>query len=39
VELIPLISTEQAEYLSAVDERSFKAGTMGINLDGAYKPE
>ncbi len=39
VELIPLISTEQAEYLSAVDERSFKAGTLGMNLDGAYKPE
>ncbi|MGV8027054.1 MAG: hypothetical protein AB2L18_10900 [Anaerolineaceae bacterium] len=39
VELIPLISAKQAEFLSPMDERSFKAGTLGINLDGAYKPE
>jgi hypothetical protein len=38
-ELIPLISHAQAEYLSAVDERSFRAGTSGINLDGAFKPD
>ncbi len=38
VELISLISEEQAGYLSSVDERSFKAGTLGINPEGAFKP-
>jgi len=39
VDLLPLISAEQAAYLSPLDERSFKAGTLGINMDGAYKPQ
>lgn len=39
VALLPLISAEQAAYLSPLDERSFKAGTLGINMDGAYKPQ
>lgn len=38
-ELIPLITPEQAEYLSLVDERSFRAGTLGLNPDGVYKPD
>ncbi len=37
-DLITLISQEQAEYLSRVDERSFKAGSLGINPEGTYKP-
>lgn len=35
--LTPLISIEQAEYLSMLDERSFRAGTLGVNLDGVFK--
>ncbi|HAF62683.1 MAG TPA: hypothetical protein DCK95_10210 [Anaerolineaceae bacterium] len=38
-ELTPLISPEQAKYLSIVDERSFRAGTLGINPEGVYKPD
>jgi len=34
--LTPLISPEQAEYLSGLDDRSFRAGTLGINPDGVY---
>jgi len=39
IDLIPLITSEQAAYLSPVDDRSFRAGTLGINPEGAYKPE
>lgn len=39
VDVVQLISPEQANYLSPVDSRSFKAGTLGINLEGAYNPE
>lgn len=35
----PLITDAQAARLSPVDRRSFNAGTLGINMDGAYKPE
>jgi hypothetical protein len=35
--LTPLISPEQAEYLSRMDDRSFLAGTQGINLEGVFK--
>ena len=35
--LTPLISEEQANYLSIVDERSFHAGTLGVNLEGVFK--
>ncbi len=38
-DLTKLISKEQAEYLSLVDERSFKAGSLGINPEGTYKPK
>ena len=34
--LTPLISSEQAEYLSRMDDRSFRAGTLGINPAGVY---
>ena len=34
---IPLITPEQANYLSPVDKRSFDAGTIGLNYDGVYK--
>lgn len=37
VKLIPLITPEQAAYLSPVDKRSFDAGTLGLNYDGVYK--
>ena len=35
---IPLITPEQANYLSLVDKRSFDAGTIGLNYKGVYKP-
>jgi hypothetical protein len=38
VKMIPLITPEQAAYLSPVDKRSFDAGTLGLNYDGVYKP-
>jgi hypothetical protein len=37
VKMIPLITPEQAAYLSPVDKRSFDAGTLGLNYDGVYK--
>jgi len=39
VKMIPLITPEQAVYLSPVDKRSFDAGTLGLNYDGVYKFE
>ena len=38
-ELIALFSPEQTQYFSEVDERSFRAGTLGINPEGTFKPE
>lgn len=38
VKTYPLITEEQAARLSKVDKRSFEAGTLGINFDGAFKP-
>jgi len=38
-DLAELISQEQVEYLSPVDERSFRAGNLGINPEGTYKPK
>ena len=35
---IPLITPDQAAYLSPVDKLSFDAGTLGLNYDGVYKP-
>jgi hypothetical protein len=35
----PLLSKRQAESLSKVDERSYKAGMLGINRAGLYKPK
>jgi hypothetical protein len=37
VKPIPLITPEQAAYLSPVDKRSFEAGTLGLNPDGVFK--
>ena len=37
IKVIPLITPEQAAYLSPVDKRSFDAGTLGLNYDGVYK--
>ncbi|MDP2965209.1 MAG: hypothetical protein Q8N39_04115 [Pelolinea sp.] len=37
VKPIPLITSEQAAYLSPVAKRSFDAGTLGLNYDGVYK--
>jgi hypothetical protein len=39
VKTYPLITKEQAAQLSLVDKRSFDAGTLGINFDGAYQPK
>jgi len=36
---ILLITLEQAAYLSPLDERSYKAGSLGVNPDGVYKPQ
>ncbi len=35
---IPVLTAEEAAALNAVDERSFKAGTLGTNPDGVYRP-
>lgn len=35
----PLITKEQAARLSLMDKRSFDAGTLGINLNGAFNPD
>jgi hypothetical protein len=35
----PLLSRHQAESLSKLDERSYKAGMLGINRAGLYKPK
>ena len=37
VKVIPLITPEQAAFLSPVDKRSFEAGTLGLNYEGVYK--
>ena len=37
VRLTALISQAQAARLSPVDQRSFEAGTLGLNPDGAFK--
>ena len=34
----PLVTQEQTESLSLMDERSFQAGTIGINRKGAFSP-
>jgi len=35
---IALITSEQAAYLSPLDGLSYKAGTMGVNPNGVFKP-
>jgi hypothetical protein len=35
----PLLSKRQAESLSKLDERSYRAGMLGINRAGLYKPK
>ena len=35
----PLLGRRQAASLSKVDERSYKAGMLGINRAGLYKPK
>ena len=35
----PLITPAQIARLSPVDERSFNAGSLGTNIDGAFKPK
>lgn len=39
LKLIPLITPAQATRLNPIDQRSFEAGSLGINLDGAYQPK
>jgi len=36
---IPLITPEQAAYLSPLDVRSYNAGSQGVNPDGVYRPK
>ena len=33
----PLLTDEMIASLSPLDERSFKVGLMGVNMDGLYK--
>jgi hypothetical protein len=35
----PLLTPAQIARLSPVDERSFNAGSLGTNIDGAFKPK
>jgi hypothetical protein len=37
--LIPIIKPAQSKVLSLVDERSFNAGTLGLNPDGVFQVE
>lgn len=37
--LVPVIKPAQSEMLSRVDDRSFNAGTLGLNPDGVFKPK
>jgi len=39
LKLIPLITPAQAARLNPIDQRSFDAGSLGINPDGAYQPK
>jgi hypothetical protein len=39
VKLIPLLTAQQVEQLSMLDRRSFEAGTLGTNPDGAFYPD
>lgn len=39
VKLTRLITPGQAELLALVDKRSFQAGNLGINPEGAYQPK
>ena len=39
LKLIPLITLAQAARLNPIDQRSFEAGSLGINPDGAYQPK
>jgi hypothetical protein len=39
VKIYPLINPAQAALLSQVDRRSFEAGSLGLNPDGAYQPK
>ncbi len=39
VKIHPLITPAQAAFLSPVDRRSFEAGSLGLNPDGAYQPK
>ncbi len=38
LKVIPLLKPESVAALTPVDERSFQAGTLGLNMDGVYKP-
>jgi hypothetical protein len=38
LKVIPLLTPEAIAALTLVDERSFQAGTLGLNIEGAYKP-
>ncbi len=37
--LIPLLTPAQIARLSPIDQRSFNAGSLGINPDGSYQPK
>ena len=38
LKLTPLLSKEMAAGLQSVDELAYKAGMLGTNIDGVYKP-
>ena len=39
LKVTPLITTAQAVRLNPIDQRSFEAGSLGLNPDGAYQPK
>jgi hypothetical protein len=36
---IPLIQSESVAILAETDERTYKAGMLGTNYEGLYKPK
>lgn len=39
VKLLPLLTPAQVAFLSPIDQRSFNAGSLGINPEGSYQPK
>ncbi len=39
LKLIPLLTPDQIALLSPIDQRSFNAGSLGVNPEGSYQPK